>query len=131
MESEKLIKVNSIDIDTELGLVFGYAIVCEKDGVPYFDTQGEHIPENVMLKASSNFMENSRVAKEMHTGEPIGSTIFAFPLTTDIAKSLGITTQKTGLIIAMKPNDEVLNKFKNKELTGFSIGGYKKRKINA
>jgi hypothetical protein len=37
-------------------------------------------------------MENSRIAKEMHQGDAKGSVVFAFPLTAEIAKSLGITT---------------------------------------
>jgi hypothetical protein len=68
-------------------------------------------------------MENSRIAKEMHQGEPKGSVVFAFPLTTDIAKSLGITTERTGLLIAMKPTAAVLEKFRDGTYTGFSIGG--------
>jgi hypothetical protein len=49
--------------------------------------------------------------------------VFAFPLTTEIAKSLGITTKQTGLLIAMRPSESVLSKFKDGTYTGFSIGG--------
>jgi len=114
-----------IKFNDELGLVFGFAIVCLEDDKPYYDLQNEHIPENVMLKSATNFMENSRVAKEMHSGDDIGTVVFAFPLTTEIANALGILTTKTGLLVAMRPNEGVLSKFKNKELTGFSIGGLK------
>lgn len=110
-------------VDDELGLVFGYAIVCKTDGKDYFDVQGDHIPEDAMLKASVDFMTHSRMAKEMHRGGEAGSVVFAFPLTTDVAKSLGITAPKTGLLIAMRPGPEMLKKFKSGELTGFSIGG--------
>lgn len=111
-------------VDAELGLVFGFAIVCKIAGVEYFDVQGDHIPEESMLEASLDFMENSQVAKEMHQGERKGSIVFAFPLTTDIAKSMGIQAEKTGLMIAMKPaSEEMLQKFKTGEYTGFSIGG--------
>lgn len=113
-----------LKVDAELGLVFGFAIVCKQDGEPYFDLQDDHIPEDSMLKAATNFMEHSRAAKEMHAGDRVGDIVFAFPLTTDIAKSLQIETKMTGLLIAMKPSDpEVLRKFKDGELTGFSIGG--------
>lgn len=108
---------------SDLGLVFGFAIVSTLDGEPYFDKQGDHIPEDAMLKAATDFMENSRIAKEMHAGDQKGSVVFAFPLTADIAKSLGIETKQTGLLIAMKPSDEVLTKFKDGTYTGFSIGG--------
>jgi hypothetical protein len=77
-----------------------------------------------MLKAALDFMENSQVAKEMHSGEEKGTVVFAWPLTTDIAKAFGIKTSTTGLMIAVRPHDdEMLAKFKSGELTGFSIGG--------
>lgn len=111
-------------VDDSLGLVMGFAIVCKKDGQDYYDTQGDHIPEDAMLNAAVDFMQNSRVAKEMHAGDAKGSVLFAFPLTADIAKSFGIQTDTTGLMIAMRPDSpEMLAKFRSGELTGFSIGG--------
>jgi hypothetical protein len=110
-------------VDDSLGLVFGWAIVCTKGGEPYFDTQDDNIPEDSMLKAAADFMQNSRVAKDMHQGDEIGPIVFAFPMTADIAKSLDIQTDTTGLLIAMKPPADILSKFKSQEYTGFSIGG--------
>lgn len=118
-----LSKANVVKVDESLGLVFGFAIVSNVDGEPYYDSQGDHIPEESMLKAATDFMSNSRVAKEMHAGTQMGTVVFAFPLTTDIAKSLGIETGKTGLLIAMQPEASVLAKFKDGTYTGFSIGG--------
>lgn len=113
-----------LKVDESLGLVFGFAIICKEDGEPHFDLQADHIPEHVMLKGSTDFMKSDRVAKEMHRGDQVGEIVFAFPLTTDIAKSLDIQTKRTGLLIAMQPDDpEVLRKFANGEYTGFSIGG--------
>jgi hypothetical protein len=111
-------------VDEELGLVMGFAIVCNIEGEPYFDVQGDHIPEETMLKSAFDFMHNSRVVKEMHKGGEGGSTVFAWPLTTDIAKAMGLKTKKTGLMIAIRPaDDEMLEKFRSGEYTGFSIGG--------
>lgn len=111
-------------VDENLGLVFGWAIICKQDGKEYFDVQGDHIPEDAMLKATADFMENSRVSKTMHEGEPTGSVVFAWPMTAEIAKSMGIETETTGLMIAMKPSDpKILAKFKSGAFTGFSIGG--------
>lgn len=110
-------------VDQGLGLVFGWAIVCKQDGVEYFDLQEEHVPEQGMLEASLDFMLDRRVSKEMHAGESQGTVVFAFPLTTEIAKAFEITTKKTGLIIGVKPNASMLAKFVSGELTGFSIGG--------
>jgi len=112
-------------VDEDLGLVFGFAIICKDRGEDYFDVQGDHIPEEAMVPAAADFMSNSRVAKEMHTGEANGSVVFAFPLTTDIAKAMGLgEPDRTGLMIAMRPDsEETLEKFRSGEYTGFSIGG--------
>jgi|GEM_PF-2276785 len=113
-----------LKVDDGLGLVMGWAIISTIDGEPYFDKQGDHIPEETMLESAADFMKNSRVASDMHDGESHGRIIFAWPMTEEIAKSFGLETTTTGLMIAMKPdNDEVLEKFRNGDYTGFSIGG--------
>ena len=111
-------------VDDSLGLVIGWAIISKEGGEDHFDTQGDHIPESVMLKATLDFMENARTAKEMHTGETQGEIVFGMPLTTDIAKALGIKTKRTGFIIGYKPSSPaILEKFRDGTYTGFSIGG--------
>lgn len=119
-----------VKVDEKLGLVLGFAIICKKNGKEYFDVQGDHIPEDSMLKAATDFMIHSRMAGEMHDRDEnnevdeAGQVVFAFPLTTEIAKAFNIETPRTGLMIAMKPNDEaMLEKFRNGDFTGFSIGG--------
>jgi hypothetical protein len=122
MKTEKFAQV--LKVDESLGLVMGWAIVCKQMGVDYYDLQDDHIPEAAMLSASVDFMQNSRMAGEMHDGEGRGSIVFAFPMTSDIAKAFGIDTKITGLMIAMKPDsDEMLEKFRDGTYTGFSIGG--------
>lgn len=117
-------KAEVFKVDEELGLVFGWGLVSKVEGEEFFDSQGDHIPEESMLKAAVDFMQDSRAAKEMHDGDQVGTIVFAFPLTADIAKSMDITTKYTGLMIAMRPTDpEVLAKFKSGEYSGFSIGG--------
>jgi hypothetical protein len=118
-------RVEVSKVDDGLGLVLGYAIVCSKSGEPYFDLHGDHIPEDAMLEAAVDFMEHSRTAKEMHTGGSRGSIVFAWPMTSDIAKAFGLEVDTTGLMVAMKPDEDMLEKFKSGELTGFSIGGYR------
>lgn len=118
---EKFVKVEKLD--AEHGLVFGWAIICKENGVDYFDVQDDHIPEGAMLKASSEFMAGSRMAKEMHEGGEAGSYLFMWPLTEDIAKAMELTTKRTGLMVGYKPPPAVLAKFKSGEYTGFSIGG--------
>jgi hypothetical protein len=121
--SKSFAKANVVKVDNALGLVFGFAIVCKVDGSEYFDLQGDHIPESAMLAAATDFMLHSRVVKEMHTGGEVGSVVFAFPLTSEIAKALDITTKQTGLLIAMKPSPDVLGKYADGTYTGFSSGG--------
>lgn len=124
MDENFEITTDVVKVDEGLGLVMGFAIICKQNGERYFDLQKQHIPEATMLQASLDFMENSQVAKEMHQGGKVGSVVFAFPLTTEIAKAFLITTATTGLMIAMRPSDPgMLKRFKTGELTGFSIGG--------
>ena len=123
------LQIEVAKVDDQLGLVMGYAIVCCEDGEPYFDLQGDHIPEGAMLKAALDFMEHSRLVGEMHVrdcqGKVVkrGSVPFLFPLTADIAKSLDLSPRRTGLLIVVRPDGDMLAKFRSGELTGFSIGG--------
>lgn len=116
-------------VDEALGLIIGYAIVCKQGGEDYYDLQGDHITEQAMLEASTEFAKSARVATEMHAregGRPVrgGAVVHTFPLTSDIAKSLGIESERTGLLVAVQPNDpEVLEKARRGDFTGFSIGG--------
>lgn len=115
-----------LKVDDELGLVMGWAIICTVDDQPYFDKQDDHIPDNGMLDAATDFMLNSRVAKEMHTGDGKGTVLFAWPMTAEIAKAFDIEVHQTGLMIAMKPdNPEMLEKFRDGTYNGFSIGGHR------
>ena len=43
-----------LKVDESLGLVFGWAIVCAENGNDYYDLQGDHIPESVMLEAATD-----------------------------------------------------------------------------
>jgi hypothetical protein len=112
-------------VDTDNGIVFGWAILSKKAGEDYYDLQGDHIPSSVMVDASIDFALNSRVAKEMHEGEARGSILFSFPMTADIAKAYGFDTGgDEGLMVAAKFEPDVVAKFDRGEYTGFSIGGY-------
>jgi len=114
-----------IKVDDSLGLVLGWAIVSSEDGVnPYFDLQDDHVTDEAIMQSTVDFMKHSRVAKEMHQGDAMGTILFAWPMTADVRKSLGLGVGKTGLLVGMKPeSEEVLSKFKDGTYTGFSIGG--------
>ncbi len=109
----------------ELGVVFGWAIVCKIDGREYVDTQGDVIPERTMLKAATQFMRSGRVLKAMHEGEAIGEVLFAFPVTDEICKALDIASRKSGLLIGVRPRPSsfALDKVRDGRLRGFSIAG--------
>lgn len=118
------VRTSVCKVDDSLGIVFGWAVISSIDGTPYVDTQGDHIPEDAMLKAAADFMESRRALKAMHSGGSIGSVIFAWPMTAEIAKAFGADIGTTGLMIGVKPTDtDVLAKFRSGEYTGFSIGG--------
>lgn len=119
-----------LKVSTELGLIFGFAMICKVDGEDYYDTDGDHFTEQSMLEASTDFAKSDRVACVMHArdgnGVPIqgGVAIHHFPLTTEIAKALGIETKMTGLLMAIAPDDdETLEKARDGTFTGFSIAG--------
>lgn len=123
-------RIDLVKVDEGHGLVLGYAVISKVNGEDYFDSQGDHAPEEAMLSAAVDFMSSDRVMGDMHIkgkdGNAVckGSVLFAWPLTTDVAEAFGWEVEKTGLLIAVKPSDpEVLEKFKSGEYTGFSIGG--------
>ena len=124
MSDEFETSVEITKYDEDLGLVFGYAIICKKDGEDYFDRQGDHIPEDAMLEASLDFMRHSRIADEMHKNDEMGTIVYSMPVTEEIADSLGWgEIKKTGWAVAVYPNEEMLKKIRKGELTAFSIGG--------
>ncbi len=117
-------------VDQSMRLVFGWGSVCQKRNEAgeleqYYDTDNQAFPEDVTIKGWCEFMGDVRVHKAMHDGEPVGEVIFAFPVTDEIFKSLGLEVgSQTGVIVAVKVNDDnVLEKFHNKTYKGFSIGG--------
>lgn len=122
-EIQKSLEAAILKFDESNRTVFGWGIVSTIDGQPYVDSQNDYIGEEAMMKAAVEFMKGDRVAKMQHTGEPIGR-VTVYPLTADIAKALGIQTQKTGMLASVHvESDEVLQKFRSGELKGFSIGG--------
>lgn len=113
-----------IKFNKKLGLIFGWAIISKIGGKEYFDLQGDHIPEDSMLEAATEFMLKRRTMKLMHEGEQRGDVVFAWPLTEETAKAMGISSNVTGLMIAVKPTSKKLIEAAEKgELRGFSIGG--------
>ena len=125
-----------VKVDKKLGIVFGWGVVATENGEKYFDTQGDHIPDDSVLEASAEYMLTSRVAGDQHIKDDNnqlvhkGTVVFAWPMTKDIAEAFGFPTTKTGLLVGLKPDDpEILTKFETGEYTGFSIGGFRIREF--
>lgn len=131
MSSEKIeLTADIAKIDEAHRVVYGWASVIEKDGEVVEDLQGDVISETELLLATTEFMKAARTAKMMHDGEQIGQVIHSFPLTKDIAKSLGIETDTFGWIVGVHVTDDAVWKAVavDKSLQAFSIGGQATRK---
>ena len=112
-----------LKVDADLGLVFGFAEITEKDGVEYFDLGGDARTEKAMLGAWTDFFLNGQVLGDMHKTADTGDVLFAFPMTKGIAADLGFVGPTYGMLVGIKPSPEGLAKFQSGEYTGFSIGG--------
>lgn len=105
-------------------LVFGWVYVSTVKGEISLDHSGEFIRPDQIAKAATNFMLSMRTAKRMHSGESIGEVVHSMPLTNDIAKALGIQSDREGWICAIKVyDDQVWQDVKSGKLAAFSIGG--------
>jgi len=110
--------------DDDERIVWGWASVVTEKGVPVVDKQGDVISPEEISKAATEFMLDVRVAKAMHEGEQVGHVVHSFPLTNELAKALGIQSEREGWIIAQKiTDDETWARVKSGELSAFSIGG--------
>lgn len=110
-----------VKTDASRRLVFGFAVVCKEDGKPYRDSDGSHIPEGVMFDGALDWAHGVKPADAMHDGKEIGSHPFLFPLTTEVAKALGIETKRTGLLVGQQVDLETFKRFESGELKGFSV----------
>ncbi len=131
-----------LKVDVSHGLVFGFAIVSKLRNdagelEDYYDLNvdvagphagkrvPEHITEDAMFKCAVDAASSGvqMAGNYMHAGEDTGTYNFMFPMTEDIAKALEIETKRTGLLVAYKPEAEVLAKFADGTYTGFSMEG--------
>ena len=123
-KSSSQMKSDIVKFDEEQRVVWGWASVISKGGEPIYDTQGDSIEPDVLVKAANEFMMDVRVAKAMHDGDQVGEVIHSLPLTKEIGDALGIQSDQEGWIIAMKVHDDdIWSRVKSGELKAFSIGG--------
>lgn len=124
VKSQDVAEVVLFKVDEDQRIVYGWANVITEKGQPVVDTQGDIIEADELVKATTDYMKSERVAKHNHRGDQIGTVLHSFPMTFEIAKSLGIDTKGregwlTGMHIA---KDELWEKVKKGELKAFSIG---------
>jgi len=125
MKKDKLFKAECTvtDVNETLGIVFGWGMVTDINNEPYYDLDNQHIPADLMVKATSSFMESARISNDSHTPVDIGVVVHSFPLSSEIAKSMGITSSINGWMVGVKPEPDILAKFASGEYKGFSIEG--------
>lgn len=111
-------------VDTERRIVYGYASVISKDGVPIVDLQGDIISADELEKAASEFMLGARFGKTMHKGDPTTTIIHSFPMTNETKKAYNIESPYEAWLIAVKVHDDATwEMVKSGGLKDFSIGG--------
>lgn len=123
--------VEIVKVDKRLGIAVGWALITATDDgsgaglQPYYDLHGDHCPDDVAEAAFAKFAEGDRVMLFNHDASQgiKGRCLWIFPLSATIAKSLNITTQTTGVLIGVKPDDPALLDEFGKSIHGFSIGG--------
>lgn len=117
-------KIEIFKADEDQRVCYGWATIITKGGEAVVDIQGDVISPEELVFATTEFMKSERHSLEMHKGEPIGQVVHSFPLTTDIAKSLGIETENEGWLVGIHvTSDEVWKSVKDGSLAAFSIGG--------
>ena len=124
MKTNKELKADILKVDVDERIVWGWAYVSTVKGVRSVDHSEESVSPEVLVKAATNFMLSVRTAKAMHQGGSVGEVVHSFPLTNELGKSLGVSSDREGWIICMKIHDEkVWQSVKSGELSAFSIGG--------
>lgn len=123
IKSAETMTVSKVDKGNRL--VVGWGMVCKKNDEPYFDTDNQHFPEDLTIKAWIDFMKEARVHKAMHSGNQVGEVVFAFPATKEFMESLGMQLgDQSGMLVGVQvADDDTLNKFHDGTYKGFSVGG--------
>ena len=115
-------------LDEDQRMVWGWASVSAIKSALILDTQNDVIENFDLMKMATDFMIDVRTSKRMHKGDAVGLVVHSLPLTDELAKSLGVTSDQEGWIVGVKIyDDETWKMVKSGELTAFSIGGRAER----
>jgi len=121
-----------LKVDEEQRMVYGWASVISEGGRPHVDSQGDVIMPAELEKATTEFMKDVRKVLGMHRREEDGAVpeqgdgmvVHSLPLTAELAKALGVESDREGWIVGVHvPGDELWAGVKSGEFAAFSIGG--------
>jgi hypothetical protein len=113
-----------VKADVERRQIFGWAWTSEVDGELVVDSQGDTIEPATLEKAVYNFVTESRVGKEMHSGGIKSRMIESIVFTKEKQAALGIDLGRVAWWVGFQVDDaEVWQKIKDGEYVDFSIGG--------
>lgn len=106
----------------KLGLYLAWAAFSKRNGEDFYDSHGDHIPEDDLV-AGALSLAKSRLLKVEHNGADRGDIPLVYPMTTDIAKSLGLESKDSGLLIGFRPDAELAAQIDAGEIDQLSISG--------
>ena len=110
--------------DGDQQLVFGWASVSTKGGVPIVDKQDDIITSAELEKAAYDFVLYSRTQGDMHARRGVGRMVESCVFTAEKQAALGIDLGMEGWWVGFKVDDTgVWKRIKAGELPEFSIGG--------
>ena len=115
--------------DEDRNLVFGWASVAERDGIPVVDGEGDVIKAGTLEDAAYEFVLNFGEANERHAGPTVGRLVESMVFTSDKLELLGLA--KDALPVAwwtgFKLDPATFAKVKGGEYRAFSIEGTARR----
>lgn len=110
--------------------VYGWASVTDEGGEVIFDTQGDSLDEDELVKAVQEFNASDRAGGFMHlkkadgTLQPAGQIVESLVMTKSLQEALGIDLGRSGWLIGYRVDDDDLwAAVKKGEFAAFSIGG--------
>lgn len=111
--------------DEELGVIVGYALISSINGERYFyDLQNTHYTESSIVKAVLKATRSGMTPSfhEHNSYKHAGHIAFMMPVTSSMSGAMGMTFDKTGLIVGIEATPEAIKKYKNGEYVGLSFG---------
>lgn len=117
-------------LDDDKKQVFGWASIVAKDGKTVVDRQRDTITPDDLETAAYSYVLKSRDGGEMHKRRGVATLVESFVITPEKVSKLGLPDNSlpTGWWVGFQINDDdVWDKVKKGQYTGFSIHGIGKR----